>query len=164
MGRVMRSSLATSLLFAALIAASLGGKLAARESVPKPNPLPFLQAAESALQEAGFSTEVRRSRLGLFLYGRAGECRIMVREMMEGATYAEGSRLTARAIGPTVYLYRGRILAEAPNALPFAEYYLWRGLHRIGIATARRPLAAIARSSGCGSRTVDWSSLAALPA
>lgn len=159
----MRSSLAISLPFVALLALSLAGKVAASNSAPKPDPMLFLGAADAALQQAGFATSFRRSELGPFVQARTGDCRIMVREITDGATYAEGARFAATTIGPTLYLYRGRMHSEPPNAVPLFEYYLWRGLHRLGIATARRPLAAIARSSGCEGHRIDWSPLAELP-
>jgi hypothetical protein len=88
---------------------------------------------------------------------------VAIREAVEGATFAPAYSRLARDVGPVSYIYRGKASSEAPNLAAAADHQLWRGLHRIGIATRRHPVVAVAASPGCASRRFDWSQLASLP-
>lgn len=152
-----------SLGFGALLAATLGGKLMAANASPPPDEALFLRTAAEVAAKAGLTPSLGRTKLGPVLRARAPGCTLAVREAFEGATFAPAYSRLARDVGPVTYFYRGRASAEAPNALAAADHQLWRGLHRLGLATRRHPVAAVAMSPGCAGRTFDWSPLQSLP-
>ncbi|HEX6375657.1 MAG TPA: hypothetical protein VFZ91_08040 [Allosphingosinicella sp.] len=152
-----------SLGFAALLAATLAGKLLAADAAPPRDDRLFLRTAAGIAAKAGLESRVARSKLDFFLHARAPGCTLMVREATEGSTFAPAYSRLARGVGPVTYFYRGRASAEAPNLLATADHQLWRGLHRVGIATRRHPVVAVAASPGCEGRDFDWSPLTSLP-
>lgn len=152
----------TSVGFAALLAATLAGKLLAADAAPEPDESLFLRTAAAVAAEAGLAPRLGRSKLGPFLQAEAPGCELLLREATEGSTFAPAYRRLAQAVGPVRYVYRGRVSVEAPNLLASADHQLWRGLHRLGIATRRHPVAVVATSPGCGTRRFDWSLLASL--
>jgi hypothetical protein len=154
----------TKLGFGALLAATLAGKLLAANSAPPPDEGLFLRTAAGVAAKAGLTPRLSRSKLGPVLHAEADGCALIVREATEGSTFAPAYSRLARAVGPVTYVYRGKASAEAPNMLASADHQLWRGLHRLGIATRRHPVAAVAASPGCEARRFDWSPLASLPA
>jgi hypothetical protein len=151
-----------SLAFAALLALTLAGKLLAANAAPPRDEALFLRTATGVAAKAGLEPRAARSKLGLFLYARAPGCTLMVREATDGSAFAPAYSRLARAVGPVAYVYRGQVSADAPNALATADYQLWRGLHRLGIATRRHPVAVFAASPGCAGRDFDWSPLTSL--
>lgn len=154
----------TSLGFAFLLAATLAGKLLAANAAPPPDEGLFLRTAAGVAAKAGLTPLLGRSKLGPVLHAHAPGCSLMLREATEGSTFAPAYSRLARTVGPVAYVYRGRTSADAPNLLASADHQLWRGLYRLGIATRRHPVVAVATSSGCEGRTFDWSPLASLPA
>ena len=152
-----------SLGFAALLAASLAGKLLAANAAPPRDDALFLRTASAVAAKAGLVPSVARSKLGLYLYARDRTCTLMVREATEGSTFAPAYSRLARDVGPVSYIWRGRASAAAPNLAASADHQLWRGLHRLGIATRRHPVVAVAASPGCAGRALDWSPLTSLP-
>jgi hypothetical protein len=152
-----------SLAFGALLAATLAGKLMAADAAPPPDEALFFRTAAGVAARAGLTPRLGRTRLGRVLYAGAPGCALAVREAVEGSTFAPAYTRLARDVGPVSYAYRGEVTAEAPNALAAADHQLWRGLHRLGIATRRHPVAAVAASPGCAGRKFDWSPLASLP-
>lgn len=153
----------TSLGFAALLAATLAGKLLAANAAPPPDRSLFLSTAAAVVVKAGLTPRLGRSKLGPVLHAQAPGCSLILREATEGSTFAPAYSRLARTVGPVAYFYRGRISVDAPNLLASADHQLWRGLHRLGIATRRHPVVAVATSRGCAGRGFDWSPLASLP-
>ena len=153
----------TSLGFAFLLAATLAGKLLAADAAPPRDESLFLRTAAGVAAKAGLTPRFGRSKLGSVLHAHAPGCSLMLREATEGSTFAPAYSRLAKAVGPVRYVYRGRVSGDAPNMLASADHQLWRGLHRLGIATRRHPVAAVATSSGCEGRSFDWSPLASLP-
>lgn len=151
-----------SFAFAGLLALTLAGKLASANAAPPPDEALFLRTAAGIAARAGLTPSLGRSRLGPVLHARGSGCTLMLREAVEGSTFAPAYSRLARGVGPVTYVYRGRASAEAPNALPAADHQLWRGLHRLGIATSRHPVLAVAATPGCAKRDLDWSPLASL--
>jgi hypothetical protein len=154
----------TSLGFAALLAATLAGKLLAASAAPTRDESLFLRTAAGVAAKAGLIPRLGRTKLGPVLDAHAPGCSLMLREATEGSTFAPAYSRLAKAVGPVRYVYRGRVFGDAPNLLASADHQLWRGLHRLGIATRRHPVVAVAMSSGCEGRSFDWSALATLPA
>jgi hypothetical protein len=152
-----------SLVFAALLALTLAGKLLAAHAAPPRDEALFLRTAAAVAAKAGLTPRSGRSKLGPFLDARAPGCTLIVREATDGSTFAPAYSHLARAVGPVAYFYRGKVSADAPNALATADYQLWRGLYRLGIATRRHPVAVFAASPGCAGRAFDWSPLTSLP-
>jgi hypothetical protein len=152
-----------SLGFGAFLAATLAGKLLAANAVPPPDEALFFRTAAAVTARAGLSPSLGRTILGPVLHARAPGCTLVLREAVEGSTFAPAYSKLARDVGPVAYVYRGKVSAEAPNALAAADHQLWRGLRRLGIATNRHPVAAVAASPGCAGRRFDWSPLASLP-
>jgi hypothetical protein len=163
MERAMRSAVASS-GFAALLLLSLAGKVAAQATAATPDAALFVRTAAAAMAEAGLATAVVKGHLGMIVYGRRGGCALMIRDTSEGTTYAEGYRLAAAPIGPVTYLYRGVRTSSPPDYRPLADYYVWRGLRKLGLRTPRRPLIAVAATPGCDFRAVDLRALEELPA
>ncbi|MGZ8286467.1 MAG: hypothetical protein ACXW27_14765 [Allosphingosinicella sp.] len=153
----------TSLGFAALLAATLAGKLLAADAAPPRNEGLFFRTAAAVATKAGLIPRLGRSKLGPVLYAEAPSCVLMLREATEGSTFEPAYSRLAKSVGPVVYVYRGQASADAPNMLASADHQLWRGLHRLGIATRRHPVVAVATSSGCAARSFDWSPLESLP-
>lgn len=153
----------TKLGFGALLAATLAGKLLAADAAPPRDEDLFFGTAAAVATKAGLTARLGRTRLGPVLYAEAPGCRLILREATDGATFAPAYSRLARSVGPIVYVYRGQASAEAPNLLASADHQLWRGLHRLGIATRRHPVVAVATSSGCAARSFDWSPLESLP-
>jgi hypothetical protein len=146
-----------------LLAATLAGKLLAANAAPPPDEGLFLRTAAGIVAKAGLTPSLGRSKLGPVLKAEAPGCTLTLREATEGSTFAPAYSRLARAVGPVVYVYRGQASAKAPNLLASADHQLWRGLHRLGFATSRHPVVAVATSPGCGARRFDWSPLASLP-
>ena len=157
----MRSSI--SLAFAALLALTLAGKLLAARAAPARDEALALRTAAGVAARAGLTPTLGRSVLGPYLRATGAGCTLAVREAVEGSTFAPAYARLARDVGPVAYVYRGRMSAEAPNLLAAADYQLWRGLRRLGIAARRHPVLAVAASPGCASRTFDWSPVTSLP-
>jgi hypothetical protein len=149
--------------FAALLAATLAGKLLARDAAPPRDEGLFLGTAAAVAAKAGLTPRLGRSKLGPVLHAEAPGCTLMLREATEGSTFAPAYSRLAESVGPVVYVYRGQASADAPNVLATVDHQLWRGLHRLGIATRRHPVVAVATSSGCEARSFDWSPLESLP-
>jgi hypothetical protein len=154
----------TKLGFAALLVATLAGKLLAANASPPPDERLFLRTAAGVAAKAGLAPRLGRSKLGPVLHAEAPGCALMVREATDGSTFAPAYSRLARAVGPVAYVYRGRVSSDAPNLLASADHQLWRGLHRLRIATRRHPVVATAVSPGCAGRRFDWSPLESLPA
>ena len=158
----MRSSIASAGL-AALLVLSLGGKVAAQARSAEPDSALFVRTAAASMAQAGFATRIVQGRLGTIVYGRRVGCALMIRDTIEGTTYAEGYRQAAAGIGPVAYLYRGIRYSSPPGFRPLAEHYVWRGLGKFGISVPRHPLVAMAATPGCDFHTVDLRLLEALP-
>ncbi|HET9640564.1 MAG TPA: hypothetical protein VFP12_15300 [Allosphingosinicella sp.] len=154
----------TSLGFIFLLAATLAGKLLAANAAPPPDEALFYRTAAGVAAKADLTPRLGRSKLGPFLHAEAPGCTLVLREATEGSTFAPAYSRLAQAVGPVVYVYRGRTSPDAPNLLATADHQLWRALHRVGIATRRHPVVAVAISPGCEARRFDWSPLASLPA
>jgi hypothetical protein len=152
-----------SFVFGGLLALTLAGKLASANAAPPADETLFLRTAAGIAAKAGLSPSLGRSKLGPVLRAWGPGCDLLLREATEGSTFAPAYTRLARGIGPVTYVYRGRASSEAPNALPAADHQLWRGLHRLGIATRRHPVLAVAATPGCAKRDLDWSALASLP-
>ncbi|HEX4738280.1 MAG TPA: hypothetical protein VH331_12035 [Allosphingosinicella sp.] len=158
----MRSSVASA-GFAALLLLSLGGKIAAQAHAAEPDDVLFVRTAVALMARARLTTSLAEGHLGTIVYGRRGRCVLMVRDTVEGATYAEGYRQAAAKIGPVTYLYRGNRYSSPPGFRPLADHYLWRGLGKLGVAVPRRPLVAMAATPGCDFHAVDLRPLQELP-
>lgn len=159
----MKSSTA-SLAFGALLLASLAGKLAASGTSPEPDNALFAARAAALLRAEGMATQSEQRPLGMLVYGRRAGCTIMVGEYTPYGTFADVFARRAAPVGPLRFVYRGRRYAKAPKLAPLISFYLRRELLRIGLATPRMPIAAIAVSPGCGPTEPDWAALATLPA
>ncbi|MBV9929870.1 MAG: hypothetical protein JO013_02870 [Alphaproteobacteria bacterium] len=158
----MKSS--ASLGFAALLAASLAGKLAANVAPPGPDPRLFDAAAAAMLREAGFAVSTERRGFGTLLIARRPACAVIVAEYDPHGTFAERHRELAAALGPLRYAWRGRVFDDVPKVAALTSFYVWRELRRVGVAAPRAPLAAWAAAPRCDISRIDWRRLASLPA
>ena len=146
------------LLVAALIALSLGGKLAASAAPPGPDPRAAAGATAAALAAAGFDTRIREMDRspGILVEARRGGCRLVAGDYPAHGTFAAVYRDLAAPLGPLRYAFRGRLRAGEPKLGALASFYLGRELRRIGIAARRSPVIALAAAPGCDLSRVDW--------
>ena len=159
----MRFSGRLKLLVAAALALTLGMKAAWTREAPPPDAELFNSRAEAVLRGAGFRTERVVRGFGTALFGRRGDCTLMVAEHVPQQTFSEPIGLHARSVGPVVHHWRGAISEASPWLRPLAEYYAGRELRRLGFSPPRHPILALAGSDGCDLAAIDWTPLAALP-
>jgi hypothetical protein len=152
-----------SLVFAALLALSLVGKLAANTATPDADPALFNAAGAAALRAAGFAPVEERRPFGTILRARRGPCRLLLGEYDPHGTFDALYRELAAPIGPLRFAWRGKVYARVPKVRALGGFYLWRELRRIRIQAPRAPLAAWAASPGCDPASIDWRRLASLP-
>ena len=152
-----------SLAFAALLLVSLAAKAMSSAATPTPDPRRFAAAAAEALRGDGFATAFEPRPLGILVYARRGDCRLMAGDYTPYGTFAEVFAARAVPLGPLRFVYRGEAYARAPKLVPLLDFYLWREQRRLGHAAPRHPIVAFAASAGCDAASPDWSRLAALP-
>jgi hypothetical protein len=152
-----------NLAFAALLAASLGGKLLASRPAAKVDRAGFARQAASFLRASGYAVEVGRIPINPLIYGTRAGCRLMIGDYDPHGTMANVFDRAARPVGPLHFYYRGVAYGSAPKLRPLTEYYVRRELVQIGRPVARRPVLAVAASPGCDLAALDWSQLATLP-
>jgi hypothetical protein len=153
-----------SVLFGALLALSLAGKLAANQAAEGPDPRRFDAEAAAMLRSAGFAAAVEHRPFGSLLHGSRGGCRMILAEYDPHGTFAALLGELAAPVGPLRFAWRGRTYTAAPRRRALLDFYLWRELRRVRIAAPRAPLAAWAASPGCDTQGLDWGRLASLPA
>jgi len=149
-----------SLLFAAALAISLGGKAATLAPAPTQDLRPFQQAAVRLLAGHGFAAKVERYGP---VTGHKGACRVLLGDYSPYGTFDALFHEVAAPVGPLRFAYRGRISAAPPKLLPLMEFYIWREAGRVGIAVPRHPVSAIAASPACAAEQLDMRALASLP-
>jgi hypothetical protein len=153
---------AASLVLAAALALSLGGKLLANGTAPEADQDLFAARAEAALEAAGYRAVRDRRPFGILVHGRRGACRAMIGDYTPYGTFEDVFAQRAAPIGPLRFAWRGTISAEAPKLLPLGLFYLRREAVRVGLAVPRNPIAALALSPNCPAP--DLTPLATLPA
>lgn len=156
----VRSS--ASAAFAALLLVSLGAKAVLTAPAAEPDSRRFAGEAAAMLRARGFATHFEKRTFGVLVEGRRGDCRLAVGDYTPYGTFADRFDQLARPIGPLRFVYRGASHAQAPKLVPLLDFYMSRELRRVGLATLRHPIAAVAASPGCDLNVVDWSRLAAL--
>jgi hypothetical protein len=151
------------LVVAAVLALTVGLKAASTRAVPAPDVELFASRAEALLQDAGFRTGRTVRPFGTVLFGRRGDCTLMVADYLPQGTFAEPIGRLGQSAGPLLYYWRGGIGETAPRLGPLIEYYIGRELRRVGFSPPRHPILALAGSQSCDLVAMDWTSLAALP-
>jgi hypothetical protein len=146
-----------SLLFGALLALGIGGKLASNRAVPDPNLGPFRAAGARLLRAQGFS--VWKDPAGP-LRGMRGGCRVLLGDYSPYGTFADLYAEMARPVGPLRYVFRGEVYERPPKLRPLMEFYVERELKRVGYVPRRHPVAAVAVTPGCVLDAAGWRSLA----
>ena len=159
----MSSSRAISLGFGALLALSLGAKLALARAEPAPDQRLLADRATAFLKANGFAAAHAQRPLGVAIYATKGACRLAIREYDAHGTFAESHKIVARRIGPLHYVYRNRLSERAPKLLPLTEYFVGREARRVGLPVPRAPILAVAATPACPLAELDWSPLATLP-
>lgn len=159
----MRFSPKTSAFFGLLLALTLAGKGLTNRPAFGSDEAPFVKSAMALLREEGFTVRPERRPRGMVVYGRKGDCTMMVRDYSPYGTLANIYASAGQAIGPLHYVYRGAIYERAPKLVPMMEFYLHRELARVGLAVPRAPILAVAAKPNCVLSSVRWSEIAMLP-
>ena len=162
MAPAVKSS-AASVALAAVLAASLAGKVVANHPVVKVDRAAFERRAADFLEGHGYAVEVGRTPINPLIYGRKGECRLMIGDYGPNGTFANVFERAARSVGQLHFYYRGEQYRTAPKVRPLTEYYIQREFRQIGRAVNRTLLVAVAASPDCDLGTLDWSQLTTLP-
>src|SRR4051812_32364418 len=155
---------AASLVFAALLAASLSGKLLANRAAPEPDAALLNASVAGLLHESGFRVRGERHGFATLVRAERPGCTILAGDYDPHGTFDEVFRQFARPVGLLRFAYRGRSYASAPKLRPLFEYYGQRELRRLGFAPERSPIVAYAASPECDVRGVAWGRVATLPA
>lgn len=160
----MKSSRNALLVFTALLAISLAGKILSNQPTPPPDDALFAAAVEQALRSNGFSRIAREPfEKRTSIVATRGSCTVWAAESNAHGTFAEPIARRARRVGPLHFVFDGEIRDERPRYEPLLSFYWWRELRRIGVEAPRRPVVAVAASKGCDALSMDWSGLATLP-
>jgi hypothetical protein len=111
------------------------------------------------LRAAGYDAAAYRALPAAIVTGRRGRCRILIGDYPPHGTLASMFARLAAPIGPERFAWRGTVTARPPGTSALLRFFAERELRRIGLATARSPIAAIAASPGCGIDDIDWHGL-----
>jgi hypothetical protein len=154
---------AASLVFAALVAASLSGKLLANRMEPAPDAALFDASVAGLLREGGFAVALESHGFAILERGRRPGCTILAGDYDPHGTFDETFRQLAAPVGPLRFAWRGRSFDAAPKLRPLLDFYVRRELRRIGMAPGRTPIVAYAASPGCDAGDLAWERVAYLP-
>lgn len=158
----MKSS-SVRVAFACAAALSLAGKLLSNRGVPEPDLGQFQETALAVLRAQGYQAWARTSERGLVVRGRKRGCTIMLADYSPYGTFADVFQEMAAPIGPLKFIYDGALYTYPPKVFPLGRFYIERELHRVGIATSRSPIVAVAASPACDISRLDWQALSRLP-
>lgn len=164
MGRGVKFSGRFKLAIAAMIVVTLGLKAIWTRDAIGPDAAFYVARAEGMLRAEGFATRRLTRPFATLLFGRKGRCAIMLAEYPPNGTFVAALQNHARGIGPLAFAWRGRLSFRPPKLVPLTLFYLRRELSRLGIATTREPITAIAVGRQCnGIEAMNWRALARLP-
>jgi len=154
------------LALAALLAVSLGGKLAVSTGVYRPST--EAAAANTAantqrmLSAAGFDARIIETYRSprVFVDARRGSCHIIAGDYPPNGIFRDVYRDLAAPVGKLRFVYRGQLHEQESKLLGLFDYYVWSELRRIGVKTKRRPAIAVAASEDCVLQDLPWTDLA----
>ena len=146
-----------------LLVLSLGLKLAASRSEPRPDQQLFASQVFRFLEREGYTTAAELRPLGMMVTARRDGCRLAIRDYPPHGTLAQVYARLARPVGQLRFVYRGRVSDRAPKLLPLIEYFIGRELRRMGIAAPRAPILAVAVSRGCDITRLRWGTISTFP-
>jgi hypothetical protein len=149
--------------FAALLALTLGLKVAASTPQDQGDRHLFEASVAGMLTDRGFAVHMESRPIGIVVAAQKDDCRMTVREYPPEGTFASTFFEQARAIGPLRFAYRGALVAEPPKVRPLVANYMRRIQQRLGMSPAREPIIAIAAASACDVAALPWERLASLP-
>lgn len=154
----MKFSRAAEFTLVLLVLLSLAGKLAVnrRDQDVKIVEGAFASAVEQQLSQAGFTTKVERWPTGVAVQAHRAACRLWVRDNTPHGTMRNIYENLAKAVGPLRYVYRGTIYEKPPQVDPMLRFLVGREMARVGIATARYPVYAVASSAACDISSLQW--------
>jgi hypothetical protein len=150
------------IVFAALFAVTVAGKLLALHPQDEGDRTLFAATASRMLAEQGYATHLNRRPFGIAVEARRGDCRMQVREYPPEGTIAATIADQARSIGPLRFAYRGSLVERPPKLGPLAEIYMRRLQQRLGLSPPRQPIVAVAAAPGCDVAALPWQRLATL--
>ena len=149
--------------FAALLALTLGLKVAASTPQDEGDRQLFAATVADMLTDRGFAVQMERRPIGMVVAAQKEGCSMTVREYPPEGTFASTFAEQARAIGPLRFAYRGALVAEPPKMRPLTANYLRRVQQRLGMTPAREPIIAIAAAPACDVAALPWNRLTNLP-
>jgi hypothetical protein len=138
------------MLLLLLLALSLGLKFILANRSLAPDEARLLRDIEARFRDHGYGTAiVDRRYQGDIVVASRGRCLAAARNGDNGTMLDAEFRQNSATIGPLRYLYGGGASAEPPRlqpALTLSTQYIFG---RIGIATSREPVIALAAGPGC---------------
>jgi len=142
----------------ALVLLSLAGKVAVNRQEQDQAILghTFASAVVQQLSQAGFTTKVQQWPTGVAVQAQRGACRMWVRESSPHGTMRNIYDELAKPLGPLRFIYRGASFKEPPKLNPMLRFFFNREMARVGIATSRSPIYAVASSAACNISSIRW--------
>ena len=138
-----------SVVVAAILAVSLGLKLASNRGDLLVDQKGVAVALAAELQHHGFAARTQQRGTETVVIAGQGDCRILARDYTPYGTMREVWEEKAKSYGPLRYLWHGKFYNQAPKLQPLLALYIQRELFRIGVETNRAPIIALAASPTC---------------
>lgn len=154
----MKSFTAADYGLAALVLLSLAGKLATNQQDQDPRILEraFASTVVRQLSKAGFTSKIEEWPTGVAVQAQRGACLMWVREDSPHGTMRNVYDELARPVGSLHYIYRGVVYKEPPKLEPLMRFFIHREIARVAIVTSRSPIYAVASSTACNLRSIQW--------
>jgi hypothetical protein len=143
-----------SLAAAAVLAVSLGLKLAVQNAVVEEDSQGAVTGLATALSEVGYSVSVPRTDLPIVRAEQPG-CTLTARVLDPHATYHDTELHKLQPGWRIAYVWRGKARSILPRIGPLGEYYVAREMARLGLTASRAPVVMLSLSPGCDGLPVD---------
>lgn len=152
----MRAAAKYSLLALALLAVSLGPKLAVELARGVPDEARFQAEIGAKLEQRGFDLRPITITNAPALLATNGACEMLVGNVQPRGYQRDRYAQWAEPIGPLRYFYRGEWSNDIPRVRPVVQSRLDRIVHGLGRQTTTAPVIAVATSRGCSADPIDW--------